>query len=138
MEEGSELPAVTRLVTQERIERYAEASGDFNPIHVDPAYAAATQFGGTIAHGMMVAAMVSESMARAFALDWYETGKLKLRFRAPVRPGETVTASGKVRSVRMSGDARELRCLVGVHKADGEAAITGEAVVSIRPGQAPA
>ncbi len=134
MEEGGGLPAVTKLVTQERIERYAEASGDFNPIHVDPEYAAATQFGGTIAHGMMVAAMASESMARAFGLDWYETGKLKLRFRAPVRPGETVTASGKVRSARRRGDARELRCAVEVRKADGEAAITGEAVVSIRSG----
>ena len=83
---------------------------------------------------MMVAAMVSESMARAFALDWYETGRLKLRFRAPVRPGETVTASGTVRSVKPSGDARELRCAVEVRKADGEAAITGDAVVSVRAG----
>lgn len=132
MEEGSELPTVTKVVTQERIERYAEASGDFNPIHVDPDYAAATQFGGTIAHGMMGAAMVSESMARAFALDWYETGRLKLRFRAPVRPGETVTASGRVRSVRPGDGARELRCAVEVRKAGGEAAITGEAVVSVR------
>ena len=132
MEEGSALPVVTKLVTQERIEQYAEASGDFNPIHIDPEYAADTQFGGTIAHGMMVAAMVSESMARAFEMDWYKTGRLKLRFRAPVRPGETVTASGKVRSASRLDDSRELRCTVGVRKADGEAVVTGEAVVSVK------
>ena len=63
LREGDALPAVEREIDQTRIELYAEASGDFNPIHVDREYAAGTQFGSTIAHGMMVAAIVSEAMA---------------------------------------------------------------------------
>ena len=91
MREGDDLPTIERLVTQGQIERYAEASGDFNPIHVDKDYAAKSQFGSTIAHGMMIAASISEMMTLAFKEDWLNRGRLKIRFRAPVFPGDTVT-----------------------------------------------
>lgn len=129
MEPGTGLPEITKLVTQNRIEQYAAASGDFNPIHVDEGYAATTQFGGTIAHGMMVAATISEVMTYAFGMDWYKSGKLKLRFKAPVRPGETVTTFGEVRSKKTIGDTEEFRCTVGVRRPNGETVITGEAIV---------
>ncbi len=47
---GDQLPKIEKLVTQAQIGRYARASGDFNPIHVDHDFAAKSQFGGTIAH----------------------------------------------------------------------------------------
>ena len=103
MEQGDPLPTVQRLITQDGIERYAEASGDFNPIHVDREFAATSQFGGTIAHGMSIAATVSEMMTEAFSVRWHETGRLKLRFRGPVYPGDTVTAFGEVKRVRQRG-----------------------------------
>jgi acyl dehydratase len=131
MEQGDSLPTVQRLVTQEQIEKYARASGDFNPIHVDKEFAAASQFGGTIAHGMKIAATLSEMMTEAFSLDWLKTGRLKLRFRAPVYPGDTVTAFGEVKRVRQRDGSRELVCSVGVRKQDGEAAITGDATVTV-------
>jgi 3-hydroxybutyryl-CoA dehydratase len=84
---------VTRTITQEQLHAYANASGDHNPIHVDPAFAATTPFGGTIAHGMLVLALIGEMMHAAHGDRWLRDGKLKVRFKAPTRPGSTVTAS---------------------------------------------
>ena len=131
MREGDALPTVERHVTQARIDKYAEASGDFNPIHVDADFAAASQFGRTIAHGMMVAATISEVMSAAFQMDWVERGRLKLRFKAPVFPDDTVTAFGNVKSIRERDGMSEVVCSVGVRRQDGQAAITGEATVLV-------
>ncbi len=131
MREGDAIPTVERLITQDGIERYAEASGDFNPIHVDPAFAATSQFGRTIAHGMMVAATVSEAMGTAFQKDWLESGRLKLRFKAPVFSGDVVTAFGQAKSIRERNGEDEIVCSVLVRKQNGETAITGEATVSV-------
>lgn len=46
------------LVTQDMIDEYADITGDYNPVHVDPEYAATTRFGGCIAHGMLTASFV--------------------------------------------------------------------------------
>ena len=131
MREGEPLPTVDKEVTQEQIEAYAEASGDFNPIHVDHEFAAGSHFGGTVAHGMMVAAFVSEMMTEAFGTDWLRSGKLKLRSRAPVLPGDTVTASGAVKPARESAGVTEVACSVGVRRQNDEAAITGDAAVTV-------
>jgi 3-hydroxybutyryl-CoA dehydratase len=130
-QEDDLLPTVERLVDQARIELYAEASGDFNPIHVDREYAAGTRFGSTIAHGMMVAATVSETMALAFDRRWADGGRLKLRFKAPVYPGDTVTAFGQVKRVTDVDGVREVVCSVGVRRQTGELAIVGEATVRL-------
>ena len=130
--EGDELPSVKRLITQERIQRYAEATGDFNPIHIDPEFGASSQFGGTIAHGMLVAALVSESMTQKFARHWAESGRMKLRFRAPVKPGEQIATFGTVKHVKEVAGASEVVCTVGVRKPDGESAVTGEVVVRVQ------
>jgi acyl dehydratase len=131
MQEGDALPKVVKHVTQAKIERYAAASGDFNPIHVDHGFAVSSQFGGTIAHGMMVAAFVSEMMTLAFEEAWLQSGRLKLRFRAPVYPGETVATFGYVRSIAEQNGTKEVTCSVGVQKQNGDAAITGDATVTI-------
>ena len=128
-QEGDSLPTVVKEIDQTRIALYAEASGDFNPIHLDRQYAESTEFGGTIAHGMMVAAVVSEAMATAFGRLWAEDGRMKLRFRAPVFPGDTVTTFGEVKRVREDGSVSEIVCSVGVRRQTGEVAISGEATV---------
>ena len=131
MQEGDDLPTVEKLITQEQIERYAEASGDFNPVHVDHEFAAASQFGGTIAHGMLVAASISEMMTMAFGENWLVRGSLKLRFKAPVYPSEHISTFGRVKSVRERAGTREITCAVCVSKSDGEAAVAGDATVGI-------
>ena len=137
MREGDALRTVEKKVTQSQIERYASTSGDFNPIHLDPEFAAASQFGGTIAHGMLVAAAISEIATMAFQRDWLERGRLKMRFRNPVYPGDTITAYGRIKKVRKTDSVREVVCSVGVRNQSGLDVITGEATVGMlreRPG----
>ena len=131
MREGETLPTVEKLITQERIQSYAEASGDYNPVHVDATFAASSQFGRTIAHGMLVAASLSEMMTMAFGADWRSAGRLKLRFRAPVYPGDTITASGEIDRIVDREGAREVSSSVVVRKQSGEEAITGQAIVTL-------
>ena len=119
---------VARTITQEQIDAYAAASGDHNPIHVDPAFAAATPFGGTIAHGMLVLALISEAMHAAQGDAWTTRGRMKVRFKAPTRPGDTVTASAAL--VKETDDAVEyaVQCV----RQDGETLIEGRASVGPR------
>ena len=122
---GSELASVVKELTQEKIDRYAIAAGDGNPLHTDPQFAAKTQFGGTIAHGMLLLAYLSEMMAPVFGRAWLSGGRLKARFRAPARPGDRVTASGRV---LRRGDGRVV-CQVECRNQRGELLVSGEATV---------
>ncbi len=131
MEVGAELRSITRTVEQADITAYAEASGDFNPIHIDEEFARTTRFGGTIAHGMMIAAMLSELMAAEFAADWTNAGQLKIRFRSPVRPGDSVTAHGEVSRVREVAEGTRVTCSIGIRTDKGDSAITGNATVVV-------
>ena len=128
---GDQLPRVERLIDQDRVERYAKASGDFNPVHIDHEFAKSSQFGRTIAHGMMIASSISEIMTTAFKMDWLRSGRMKLRFRAPVYPGDTIVAQGEIKDIREKDGKREAICSVDVRKQDGELVISGEATVSV-------
>ena len=122
---GDQLPALTKLVTQEKITRYADASGDHNPLHTDPQFASSTQFGGPIAHGMLVLSYLSELMTAEFGMRWLRGGRLKARFRGPARPGETVQVSGRIRRA----DDASLVCDLECRNDSGEMLITAEAEV---------
>ena len=131
MNVGDRLPRVERLIDQDRVERYARASGDFNPVHVDHEFAKNSQFGRTIAHGMLIAASISEIMTTAFNVDWLRSGRMKLRFRAPVYPGDTIVAQCEIKDIREEDGKREAICSVDVRKQGGELVISGEATVSL-------
>ena len=126
---SADVQPVTRIVTQERINAYADASGDHNPIHVDPMFAAATPFGCTIAHGMLVLALIGEMMRAAFGEEWSTSGKLKVRFKAPTRPGDTVTASAACTKRSTDGAEYAVQCA----SQTGEILIEGRASVRAKP-----
>jgi 3-hydroxybutyryl-CoA dehydratase len=114
-------------LTQPQLAAYADASGDHNPLHLDPDFAATTQFGGTIAHGMLVLAFVSEMLTAAFGWAWLDSGRLKVRFRGPARPGDSVTASGRVTKV----EGGRTFCAVECVNAAGEVLVDGTAEVTV-------
>lgn len=91
MEIGEKLPELVKEITQESINCYADATGDFNPIHVDEAFAKGTPFNGTIAHGFYIFAFLSELMTDIFGKKWSDGGRVDVRFRKPVKPGDTIT-----------------------------------------------
>lgn len=129
LEEGVILPGISKTISQANINRYAEASGDFNPIHIDEDYARKTPLGGTVAHGMMVLAYVSRMMTSAFGTDWLSGGKLDVRFRAPARPGDTMDTGGKITAVERVENQTQVTCEVFCRNQDGESVITGVAQV---------
>lgn len=129
---GMALPEVERFITQEDINLYAEVSQDSNPIHVDLEFAKKTPLGGTIAHGMLTLAFVSQVMTLAFGRRWLTGGKLGIRFKTPVRPGDTISTTGKVRKIEQSDEHTTIYCDVLCHNQKGEAVITGETQVRVQ------
>jgi len=129
--QGVNLPPVIKHITQKDINLYAEASGDFNPIHIDEAFAAQTPLGGTIAHGMLILAYVSEMMTKTFGKRWLSSGKLSVRFKAPARPKDTLTISGIINSIEHKEATSYAACSVEARNQKGEILVTGETVVKL-------
>ena len=131
LREGMELPVITKLVTQQNINLYAEASRDFNPVHLNEEFARKAGLDGTIAHGMLILAYVSEMLTTAFGLMWLTSGKLDVRFKAPTRPGETIKISGKITKIEKNGGQTTISCSILCSNGKGEQIITGEAVLVV-------
>lgn len=119
-----EVASVVRQLSQEMLNCYAEASGDHNPIHTDEAFAKTTPMGGTIAHGMLVLSTISTMMTSAFGERWLRGGTLEVRFRAPARPTDTVTA--RARPVDGAPEGRQRYSVECVNQKD-EVLIAGTA-----------
>ena len=106
--------SLTKEVTTRDIELFAEVSTDRNPVHLDDAYAADTIFEGRIAHGMLTAGLVSAVIGEQ--LPGHGTVYLgqSLKFLAPVRPGDVVTAEVEVLEIDYAKRRVTLdtRCLV--------------------------
>ncbi|MFY9258038.1 MAG: MaoC family dehydratase [Dethiobacteria bacterium] len=134
IELGYELPSQSKHITQEKINKNAEASLDFNPIHIDPEWCKKINLlgkGTTIAHGMMTLSFMGKIVT-----DWAYPGggflkSLEGKFLYPVRPGDDITNYAQViekhpRSDRTSFVVLELWCenQDGVKVGVGEAAVT--------------
>lgn len=131
-EAGAALETARRVITREAIDAYRQASGDHNRIHYDDEFAAATRFGGVIAHGMLTLALVSELMAKTYGEDWLDTGSLRVRFRGAAYPGDVLEASGHVARCEMVPNGLLVTCNVTVRNADnGANIITGSASVTV-------
>lgn len=121
MQENS-LRAITRdfALTQEDFNRFADLSGDHNPIHVDPDYSAATRFGATVSHGMLLFTVL-----RGLVQTHYPGARLEaqdLMFPAPAYAGEQLTATlvpadasadGRIELVTRITRGEEKVCLEG-------------------------
>src|SRR3989304_4247089 len=85
-----------KTVTAEDIQKFAEVSGDTNPLHRDPAYAAKTRFGQCIAHGMLSAGFISAALGTKLAPNCCVIYlSQSLRFLRPVKVGETIRAGAE-------------------------------------------
>ena len=130
---GYEFPSLEVLVTRETIRAYAEASFDFNPLHLDDAWMAdatfgRTRYGGVIAHGLMTYSLATRMLTDVvYALGgWHE--RCELRFKAPVMPGDTLTTRGRVTSVRRLNGEVLFAASVEVRKQDGAVVAIGDAM----------
>jgi 3-hydroxybutyryl-CoA dehydratase len=132
LQNGLNLPGLEKHITQEDINFYAKASHDFNPVHIDAEYARKTPAGGTIAHGMLILAYVSQMMTDAFGKSWLTGGRFNIRFKAPARPGDVVTVQGKIKNVQKEIELTSVSCDILCSNQKGEVVITGEAAVRMK------
>lgn len=86
----------SKLIAAQDVQIFAAASGDVNPVHLDPDYAATTQFKACIAHGMLSGAIVSAAIAMELPGPGTIYLSQTLRFRRPVFVDDTITVKLKV------------------------------------------
>ncbi len=117
-----------KTITDADILMFAGVSGDTNPVHLNEEFAGDTPFKGRIAHGLLTASLISTAIGTKLPGPGCIYVSQSLRFRAPVRAGDTVTA--RVTVLEVERERRRVRmetiCLVG-----GRVVLDGEAVIMV-------
>lgn len=118
--------SIAKTVTETDIILFAGISTDVNPAHLDEEYAKGTMFGGRIAHGMLSAGFISAVLANHLPGPGTIYMSQTLKFKAPVRPGDTVRATVTVKEVNVAKNRVILDtvCTVG-----GKVVIEGECMM---------
>jgi acyl dehydratase len=114
-------------VTRPDLARYAGASGDFNPLHYDDGFARSAGLPSVMAHGMFSAGLLG-----SFLVTWIEDRRVrrfKIRFRAPVWPGDSLHATGSVLRTYPSGEAMMAELSLKLYRQDGSEVVTAMAEV---------
>lgn len=113
-------------ITEGDITKFAEVSGDYNPLHMDDAYASKTPFGRRIAHGALTASYISGILGNNLPGPGAIFTGLSMRFRRPVFIGDEVTVRAEVAEKSDRGNRVTLAVSCSVN---GKRVITGEAQV---------
>jgi acyl dehydratase len=118
-------------VTARDIELFTEISGDRNPIHYDEELARATRFGGIVVQGGITTAILNAIVAEDLPGPGTVFLQVQWSFKAPVRPGDTITGEVVVTRVRDDKPITELETRVSI--ADGTVVLDGTAVCYTMP-----
>ncbi len=117
---------MTKVITEEDILRFAEITGDRNPVHISEEFAAQTRFGERIAHGILTAGLVSAVIGMKLPGPGCLYISQTLSFLAPVKIGDEITARAEIMEV-VSGKRLKLRTsCVNQRK---EVVLEGEAII---------
>jgi acyl dehydratase len=119
----------TREITDELIRKFAELSGDHNPIHLDEEFAKTTRFGRRIAHGMLSGAFISAVLGFEFKKRKIVYLSQTMKFTAPAFIGDTITTSATVTGIRQDKPIVTLETVCT--NQDGVVTVKGEAAVMI-------
>lgn len=117
-------------ITDEKIETFAQLSGDRNPVHFDDAFARRIGFDGHIAHGAIVTALLSAVLGMDLPGPGSVFLEQRVRFLKPVRPGDTITAALEV--VRVRDDKPIVTLAASVTNDAGTRVAEGELIVLLR------
>jgi 3-hydroxybutyryl-CoA dehydratase len=123
---------LTKSISDQDIVDFARVSGDNQPLHLDDAYAARTRFKKRLAHGMLSAGLISAALGTQLAPQATVVYlSQSMRFRAPVFPGDTITAQIEVTAI--DPEKRFVTCRTDCVNQEGQAVVTGEAQVLLDP-----
>ncbi|MDM8515360.1 MaoC family dehydratase [Desulfobacterales bacterium HSG16] len=122
-----------KTVSESDVYMYAGITGDFNPAHINEAYAEKTFFKTRIAHGMLTAGFISAILANQLPGPGTIYVKQELKFLAPVRIGDTVTA--KVEIIALDTEKNRAKLKTTCENQEGTQILDGEAMIS--PPKAP-
>lgn len=121
-----------KTVTHDDIAKFAEASGDTNPLHRDAEYAARTRFKEPIAHGILTAGVISAALGTKLAPGSVVIYlRQNLSFIAPVKPGDTLTAT--VSATGVDAERNTVALDTVVTNQGGAEVLQGDALVLIDP-----
>ena len=121
----------SRTVESTDIERFTEISGDRNPLHYDEAVARATSFGEIVVQGGVTSAILNALVAEDLPGPGTVFLQVNWSFRAPVRPGDTITGRADVLEVRSDKPITKLRTTVT--RDDGTLVLEGDALCYTMP-----
>jgi acyl dehydratase len=126
-------PLVVGPLTRTDIVRYQGASGDMNPLHHDEAFARAAGYHAPLAIGMLGAGLLA-----TYATDWLgaeNVRRFRIRFRARVWPGDTLTCSGEITQQRVGDDGPLADVELVCTRQSGEVAVQAWATFAMETGQ---
>ncbi|MCZ6808454.1 MAG: MaoC family dehydratase [Proteobacteria bacterium] len=121
----------SRTVKPRDIELFTEISGDRNPLHYDEAIAKGTSFGEIVIQGGITSAILNAVVAEDLPGPGTVFLQINWSFKAPVRPGDTITGKVEVSKVRQDKPITELR--TEVVRDDGTVVLDGDAVCYTMP-----
>jgi acyl dehydratase len=121
----------SRHVEMEDIVRFTAMTGDRNPLHYDPELAEETRFGGIIVQGGVTTGLLNALVAEDLPGPGSVFLNVNWDFRAPVRPGDVITASGEIVAVHASKPICTMRTTIT--NQDGTVVVEGTAVVYREP-----
>ena len=121
----------SRTVDAKDIERFTEISGDRNPLHYDEAVAKATRFGEIVVQGGITSAILNAVVAEDLPGPGTVFLQVNWSFKAPVRPGDTITGRAEVLEVRTDKPITKLK--TSVIRDDGTLVLDGDAVCYTMP-----
>jgi len=127
--EVGQTASVTKTITAEDVSAFAEFTGDNNPIHLDEGYARQTRFGRPIAHGVLVAGLISTVIGTKLPGPGTIYLHQEMDFRRPVYPGDTVTAMVEVIGIRP--DKAIVTLATRCTNQEGQLVLEGKAVVLV-------
>ena len=121
--------SMSKTVTDYDVYTFAGVTGDFNPAHVNEAYAATTSFKKRIAHGMLSAGFVSAVLGTKLPGAGSIYAGQTMKFLSPVYIGDTVTATATIKEILE--ERRRIILTPEVTNQDGVTVFTGEATIFI-------
>jgi 3-hydroxybutyryl-CoA dehydratase len=123
-----EKSAFSKTVSEADIFAFCGITGDFNPIHVDEVFAGQSRWQGRIAHGMLVASMVTQTLSALLGAGSVHVSQ-EVSFKAPVRIGDTITVVSEV-TEKIEDKRRVLVSSVWTNQ-DGATVITGKGEILV-------